>query len=607
MKKFLTTFFISLTLFCVLFALFNIAVDPFGIFGDRILNYYEYNMTQNPRIAKIAYLDKNFEKYDSYIVGSSKTSAYPVDKLNKYYDGASFYNMLSYGGDMNDNRKTIEYIINNYNAKNIILNIGLEEVYQYDYEDDKTKGNLHAKVSNENELLFYLKYAFLNLQYSFDKIEAYLKRSYLPSANEVFIPETGAYNKSVRDVEALMTEEEHIMAEDGFFLYREERTNLPYIDNAVADIKAIKEVCEENNVNFTLVTSPNYVTEIEDYNSEQLCEYWQKIAQITPFYDFAGHSPISYDCRYFYDDAHFKNDVGTMALAYMFGDGDVYVPTGFGHYTTSENVKQHAQDIFVSPIAYDNKAEYVYDLPILMYHDISYQENDMSITPEKFDEHMQALKDNGYETINFDDVYGYVMNNMPLPEKSVIVTFDDGYLSNYENAYPILQKHNMQGIVFAVGVTTGKDTYKNTGKKINPHYTYEQGREMFERDVILTQSHTYDMHNTKELDTVYRNGASKLKSESDTEFAKLFYDDITKSKQEIEQNVGNGVIALSYPHGIHSPLTDVVLKKAGYHASVTVDEGKNQLIKGIPQCMYSMKRFGMYQDISGDELIKKIK
>ncbi len=607
MKKFLVTFFVSLALFCALIAFFNVAVDPFGIFGDRFFNYYEYNMTQNPRIAKIAYLDKNYKNYDSYIVGSSKTSAYPIDKLNKYYDGASFYNMLSYGGDMADNRKMIEYIINNYNAKNIILNIGLEEVYQYDYEDDKTKGNLHAKVSGENELLFYLKYAFLNLQYSFDKIESYFKRDYLPSANEVFIPETGAYNKAVRDVEALMTEDEHTEANDGFFLYREERDELPYIDNAVADIKAIKELCQENNVNFILIASPNYVTEIEDYNTTELCDYWQKIAQVTPFYDFAGYSPISYDCRYFYDDAHFRNDVGTMALAYIFGDGDIYVPQGFGHYTTADNVINRARDIFVSPTVTDNKSEYVYELPILMYHDISYKEGDVSITPERFGEHMRALKDNGYTTVSFDEVYAYVMNNAPLPEKSVMITFDDGYASNYENAYPILKEMEMSAVIFAVGVTTGKDTYKDTGKKINPHYTYEQGREMSESGVICTQSHTYDMHNVEELDTVYREGASKLKGETDSEFAKIFFDDITKSKEEIEQNIGNGVIALSFPHGIHSPLTDVVVKMAGYHASVTVSEGKNQLIKGVPQCMYGLKRFGAYQDMSGEDLIEKIK
>ena len=73
-----------------LLAGFNVAVDPFGVFGDKIFDWYAYDMTQNPRIAKIAYLDEHHGEYDSYIIGSSKTSSYSVEKLNEY-TGARFY------------------------------------------------------------------------------------------------------------------------------------------------------------------------------------------------------------------------------------------------------------------------------------------------------------------------------------------------------------------------------------------------------------------------------------------------------------------------------------------------------------------------------------
>ena len=173
-------------------------------------------------------------------------------------------------------------------------------------------------------------------------------------------------------------------------------------------------------------------------------------------------------------------------------------------------------------------------------------------------------------------------------------------------AYPILEKYGMKGAVFSVGVTMGQTTYKDTGKEINPHYTFEQGREMFERDVLITQSHTYDLHRVEGLDKEYRDGASKLPGESDTEFAKMFFEDITKSKQEIETGVGNGVIALSYPQGIHSPVTDAVVAKSGYHITVTVEDGMAQLVRGVKQSLYGLKRFGMYQTITADDLINKI-
>ena len=178
LSRYITVFICSLLFFLAVLAGFNIAVDPFGVFGDKLLDWYAYDMTQNPRIAKIAYIDKNHDKYDSYIIGSSKTSSYSVDTLNKYYPGSSFYNMIMYGGDLYDAEKTAEYLINNYEVKNLILNIGIEEMFKYDYEDDPTKGNLHAKLTDESDLLFYLKYALLNPQYSIDKLEEYEKRDF---------------------------------------------------------------------------------------------------------------------------------------------------------------------------------------------------------------------------------------------------------------------------------------------------------------------------------------------------------------------------------------------------------------------------------------------
>ena len=101
-KKWIAVFISTVILVGALTAGFNALVDPFGIFGDVLFDWYAYDMTQNPRVAKIAYLDRHHEKYDSYIIGCSKTSSYSTEALNEYYGGASFYNMLMYGGDMYD-------------------------------------------------------------------------------------------------------------------------------------------------------------------------------------------------------------------------------------------------------------------------------------------------------------------------------------------------------------------------------------------------------------------------------------------------------------------------------------------------------------------------
>ena len=73
-----------LALAAALIAAFNIIVDPFGVFGDRFFNWYSYNMTQETSVAKIAYLERHHEEYDSYILGSGSASAYLPETLEQY-------------------------------------------------------------------------------------------------------------------------------------------------------------------------------------------------------------------------------------------------------------------------------------------------------------------------------------------------------------------------------------------------------------------------------------------------------------------------------------------------------------------------------------------
>lgn len=591
-----------------LLAGFNVAADPFGVFGDKIFDWYAYDMTQNPRIAKIAYLDEHHGEYDSYIIGSSKTSSYSVEKLNEY-TGARFYNMIMYGGDMYDAQKTAEYVINNYEVKNIILNIGIEEMYSYDYEDDDTKGNLHAKVEGESELLFYLKYAFLNPQYSLDKLEAYFERGYLPTADDVFIPETGVYNKTVRDAESITGEAEFFENNPEFYLYREDGRKGEAIDRAVESVRAVKELCESRGIDFKLIASPLYDTEIEDYDYNDLCTYWQKLAEVTDIYDFTGYSPVSMDARYFYDDAHFRNSVGDMALAWIYGDTGVYIPDGFGHSTTRDNAYEYAKTVFARPSERTDVNTYSKKIPVLMYHDIGDEEpdNGMVITPELFEEQLAALRNAGYESVSFAELEEYVNGTGALPERCVVITFDDGYLSNYEYAYPILRKYGFKATVFAVGVTSGAETYKDTGTAIRPHFDWAQAKEMYDSGYVDIQSHTFDMHRVEGLDAEYRDGASKLDGESDAEFAEIFKADLEKSRSDIESAVGNDVFALSFPKGIHSVLTDVCAREAGFDVTVTTEEGVNDVVRGLPQSLRGLKRIGMYPNITGEKLLELIR
>lgn len=608
LKNWVLIFLIAMVITGSTVGLFNIAVDPFGVFGDKLLNWYAYDMTNNPRVAKIGYLDQNHEAYDSYIIGCSKTSSFSTEKLNQYFDGAAFYNMIMYGGDLYDIEKTAFYMINHYKVKNLVVNIGLEEATNYQIKKDPMKNALHAKVDDSSLIKFYGRYAFANPEYAFSKLKEYFNRSSLPNQYRVFVPETGVYNKAIRDTESIVNIDDYIKRNPAFLedLWQE---NMDVMDEAVGAIDRIKAYCEEKGITFMLITSPVYQKELQMYSEEDLKTFWQKLANVTPFWDFSGYSIISYEPRYFYDSKHFRNSVGDMALGYIFDDPNVYRPEGFGHLTTAENVVQHSELIFggekVAPIA----NTYSVEVPILTYHQLDSDEakgGGSTVTPDQFKSNMEAVKAAGYQTIFFKDLVNYVERGEALPDKPIVITFDDGYTSNYEYAFKILKELGMKATISVIGRAVGEDTYKDTGFKTIPHFDFEEAQEMYSSGVMDIQSHSFDMHDSKDLEADARIGILQKEEEVEADYIEAFRQDYLKSKKDVEEQVGNDVFVFTYPLGKYSNLSEALLRELGNKISLTTEPGVNTVVKGLPQSLNGLKRINVASGLSGEEIIETI-
>jgi peptidoglycan/xylan/chitin deacetylase (PgdA/CDA1 family) len=569
---------------------FNAAADPFGVFGDHLFDWYAFDMTNNPRVAKIAYLDERSGAYDSYIIGCSKTASFSAERLNEYYGDAAFYNMIMYGGDMYDIKKTAEYVILQYSPKNIIIALGLEETTRYNYNDEGIKNELHAKTDGEPLLPFYAKYALLNPGYGLDKLSAMADRSLLPGATDVFVPESGVYNKTRRDAESIGDLEEFRRNNPAFEYDLTDKT-MDFSDQAVSDVAEIKRLCDERGVDFKLVMMPIYYKEMNNYRYDELLRYWEALADVTEFWDFSGYSSISYDERYFYDAYHFRNSVGDAVLARIFGDTRRYVPADLGQLTTKENADVRAADVFTDKGAPDPSL-YTKELPILLYHDLSESTDGAAVTPESFGRDMLALKENGYTAVSFADVRDYAERGTELPEKPVVISFDDGYRSNYLFAYEILKEFGMKGVVNMIGVSVGKSTYKDTSQPIIPHFSYAEAREMYASGVMDFQSHSYAMHDSLPLEDpqTFRNGVLPKKGEGEREYIEVFRADVLQSKTEAEKNIGADVFVYAYPMGFYSELTEALLIETGFSVTLSIEPGINCLIKGIPQSLLAMKR-----------------
>ena len=169
-KKWLCMFFCTLLALFLLLPIFNFITDPFGVFGDIFFNWYSYDQTNNPRTAKITYLDKYHENYDSYIIGCSSTSSFPVETLNKYYN-ADFYNLIMYGADMLDVEQMTKYIIENYTVKNLVLNVYIDNGVVYDEESNPYTHSMLPKLDGSSPIEFYSRFLFATPEYGIAKIK----------------------------------------------------------------------------------------------------------------------------------------------------------------------------------------------------------------------------------------------------------------------------------------------------------------------------------------------------------------------------------------------------------------------------------------------------
>jgi len=147
-------------------------------------------------------------------------------------------------------------------------------------------------------------------------------------------------------------------------------------------------------------------------------------------------------------------------------------------------------------------------IPSIMYHHVNdHAEDSITISPKRFDEQIRYMKESGYTPLFLNEMYDCVWGKAPLPEKPVVITFDDGYVDNWIHAFPILGKHGFKATIFAVTSLIGNSGPRSSAvipdhestkrasicpKGPLPDYaTWPEMREMEKSGLIDIQSHSH--------------------------------------------------------------------------------------------------------------------
>lgn len=206
-------------------------------------------------------------------------------------------------------------------------------------------------------------------------------------------------------------------------------------------------------------------------------------------------------------------------------------------------------------------------VPIVMYHSILKSKSGTYIVhPETLEQDLKYIQSKGYTTITMTDLINYVYNDVELPEKPIIITFDDGYYNNLSYAVPLLHKYNMKAVISIVGQYTDTFSEADEANANYGHLRWKDINELITDGCIEFQNHTYNLHSIKNG----RKGCKKLASESLEAYTFLLTNDIMKLQNEFAENC-NGYTpnTFTYPYGAISNASIPIIKDLGFKASLS--------------------------------------
>ncbi len=248
-------------------------------------------------------------------------------------------------------------------------------------------------------------------------------------------------------------------------------------------------------------------------------------------------------------------------------------------------------------------------LTVITYHHLQeagsfdpQEKGGVIITPERLQEQLEAFKSAGYQTVSLADLQAYYQGQAKLPDKPLLITFDDGYESNYLLAYPILQKLDMQAVIFVIGANMRDENDPEKGLQL--FMTWQQAQKMEASGLIDIQSHTYDLHHMTETpdgEQALMTARIMINGQQETSeaYKTRIREDLALSQKDLNKYLKHQASALSFPYGSYNQDCLDMASEAGMKLLFSTQPGLNSLNHQLR--VY--QRITMQADYSGEEAV----
>ncbi len=322
MKRFILKFLAFVLILGIIFIPVTVIIDPYNVFHYNTPK--NNGVEPNKNFIKTKYVLKNQDKFDSLVFGSSRAGFFNVERLT---DG-TYYNMSSSEALPAEHVHALRIMINNgFVPKNIIMLVDDISCFV----DPKLHDSVLYRVPYPEEnmlsqLSFYAKYCDLLTTYESLKVirsfndpdPDYLERFRRTGTEKLDIPPAFDSTDAV-----------------GYWAdYYELR-----VDEAIADIQEMIDLCEEYDIHLTIMTNPLYYLTYEKAVENGYLDFLKALADITDFYNFSGISHVTIESRCYYETSHYSPQVGEWMISAAFEDNidQVVKNQGFGIHVTNEN------------------------------------------------------------------------------------------------------------------------------------------------------------------------------------------------------------------------------------------------------------------------------
>lgn len=230
-------------------------------------------------------------------------------------------------------------------------------------------------------------------------------------------------------------------------------------------------------------------------------------------------------------------------------------------------------------------------VPVIMYHQVlkaSSAQGKYTVSPTQLEEDIKYMQSLGYTSVFISDLLDYVEGKGELPEKPMVLTFDDGYETVLAYVLPILRKYNAKAVVSVVGAYA--DLYSQSDLVKNLSYSYLNWDEIStlnESGLVEIQNHSYDMHEPKGE----RQGCKMAAGETNEQYSNALKDDLLLNQKKIIEATKTTPICMTYPYGYYNKASEAIIKQLGFKASLSCEEGVSFIEKGNPNSLFRIKRY----------------